>query len=91
VGRLLEVGGGQSGLSALLYPQTDIVNLDMDPAYADAPVNRDHPRITFVAGHRPCRTGVSNRMWQRSFYARSLPQLGLPTYKGAERLCVRRM
>jgi len=50
VERLLEVGGGQSGLSALLYPASAIVNLDMNPAYAAAPCNRDDPRVTFVAG-----------------------------------------
>jgi len=49
VADLLEVGGGQSGLSAMLYPRSRIVNLDMDPAFADAPCNRD-PRVTFFQG-----------------------------------------
>jgi ubiquinone/menaquinone biosynthesis C-methylase UbiE len=46
---LLEIGGGQSGLSAMLYPQARIVNLDMNPAFADAACNQS-PRVTFVAG-----------------------------------------
>jgi SAM-dependent methyltransferase len=50
VGDLLEVGGGQSGLSALLYPRARVTNLDMEPAFAEAPCNRDNPRVTFVAG-----------------------------------------
>ena len=50
VADLLEVGGGQSGLSALLYPQARVTNLDMEPAFAEAPCNRDNPRVTFVAG-----------------------------------------
>jgi len=50
VADLLEVGGGQSGLSALLYPQAQVTNLDMEPAFAEAPCNRDNPRVTFVAG-----------------------------------------
>jgi SAM-dependent methyltransferase len=47
---LLEVGGGQSGLSATLYPRARVVNLDMAPAFADAPCNRN-PRVTFMAGN----------------------------------------
>jgi SAM-dependent methyltransferase len=50
VGDLLEVGGGQSGLSALLYPRARVTNLDMEPDFAEAPCNRDNPRVTFVAG-----------------------------------------
>ena len=46
---ILEVGGGQSGLSALLYPEARITNLDLDPSFADAPPNRQ-PRTTFVCG-----------------------------------------
>jgi SAM-dependent methyltransferase len=46
---LLEVGGGQSGLSALLYPQARIVNLDINPNFAAALCNRD-PRVRFVQG-----------------------------------------
>lgn len=50
VSDILEVGGGQSGLSALLYPQARVVNLDMEPAFGAAPCNRDDPRVIFVAG-----------------------------------------
>jgi SAM-dependent methyltransferase len=46
---LLEVGGGQSGLSSLLYPRAHVTNLDMDPAFAAARANRG-PRVTFVQG-----------------------------------------
>lgn len=49
VADLLEIGGGESGLSALLYPRARIVNLDKDPAVASAGCNRD-PRVTFVEG-----------------------------------------
>ena len=49
VNDLLEVGGGQSGLSAMLYPQAHVTNLDMDPVFAEAPVNKG-PRITFRQG-----------------------------------------
>ena len=49
VGDLLEVGGGQSGLSALLYPKARIVNIDMNPDLAAAPCNRD-ARVRFVQG-----------------------------------------
>jgi len=47
--RILEVGGGTSGLTSLLYPRAEITNLDSEPAYADAPANR-RPRMQFVAG-----------------------------------------
>jgi len=47
---LLEVGGGQSGLSAMLYPQARVVNLDMDPVFAHAPCNRNNPKVTFITG-----------------------------------------
>jgi SAM-dependent methyltransferase len=46
---ILEVGGGRSGLTALLYPEAEITNLDFDPSFADAPPNRQ-PRMTFVCG-----------------------------------------
>jgi SAM-dependent methyltransferase len=49
VADLLEVGGGQSGLSAMLYPKARIVNLDMNPDLAAAPCNQD-PRVCFVQG-----------------------------------------
>ena len=47
--RMLEVGGGRSGLTRLLYPSTRITNLDMDPSFADAPCNRQEG-VHFVCG-----------------------------------------
>ena len=49
VARILEVGGGRSGLTALLYPQAQIVNIDLDRTYADAPSNRQ-PGTNFICG-----------------------------------------
>lgn len=46
---ILEVGGGQSGLTALLYPQAKITNLDLDSQYSQAPCNQQE-RVRFVAG-----------------------------------------
>lgn len=46
---ILEVGGGQSGLTAMLYPEAHVTNLDMEPAFAEAPCNRQE-RVTFVRG-----------------------------------------
>ncbi len=46
---VIEVGGGQSGLAAMLYPEAAITTLDLDPSFADAPCNRAE-RVTFVAG-----------------------------------------
>lgn len=46
---ILEVGGGQGGLTAMLYPRSHIINLDLDPAYADAPCNQQ-PRVQFICG-----------------------------------------
>ncbi len=36
---LLEVGGGRSGLSKMLYPDAAITNLDFDPSFASVPAN----------------------------------------------------
>ena len=47
--RVLEVGGGQSGLTKLLYPDAHITNLDFDPQFADAPCNNREGQV-FVAG-----------------------------------------
>jgi SAM-dependent methyltransferase len=47
-GRVLEVGGGRSGLASLLYPEADIVTLDIDPALADSPPAWE--RSIFVCG-----------------------------------------
>lgn len=46
---ILEVGGGRSGLTALLYPQAKITNLDLNLVYAYAPCNH-RGRIQFVPG-----------------------------------------
>ena len=46
---ILEVGGGQSGLTALLYPQAQIANLDLNPQYAQVPCNQQQ-RVCFVCG-----------------------------------------
>lgn len=49
VSLVLEVGGGRGGLTGLLFPRSRVVNLDLDPAFADAPANR-RERTTFLAG-----------------------------------------
>jgi ubiquinone/menaquinone biosynthesis C-methylase UbiE len=46
---ILEVGGGQSGLTRLLYPQARITNLDMEPSFATAPCNVQEG-VRFVCG-----------------------------------------
>ncbi|MBD2089460.1 class I SAM-dependent methyltransferase [Microcoleus sp. FACHB-1515] len=46
---ILEVGGGPSGLTAMLYPQAHITNLDLNPEYAAAPCNQQ-PQVKFVCG-----------------------------------------
>ena len=45
--RVLEIGGGQSGLARILYPDASIINTDLDPKYADAPCNRQ-PGVQFI-------------------------------------------
>lgn len=50
VGReLLEVGGGRSGLSKMLYPAARVVNLDFDPVFAEASANQ-LPEVSYVVG-----------------------------------------
>jgi len=46
---VLEVGGGRSGLTRLLYTAARITNLDMDSTFADAPCNRQEG-VRFVCG-----------------------------------------
>lgn len=46
---VLEVGGGRSGTTALLFPGARVTNLDMDASCAEAPCNRQ-PRVRFVEG-----------------------------------------
>ncbi len=48
-GRILDVGGGQSGLTALLYPEARVTTLDIDPRYGAAAPNR-WPGVGFVCG-----------------------------------------
>ena len=47
--RILEVGGGRSGLTSLLYPDAQIVNIDLNGEYASAPCNQ-RPLVRFVCG-----------------------------------------
>jgi len=47
VARILEVGGGRSGLAHLLFPAAEVTNTDLDPAHAAAAVNSS-PRVTFL-------------------------------------------
>jgi SAM-dependent methyltransferase len=47
VKEILEVGGGQSGMAALLYPRARITNIDLDLACAASAVNRDE-RVSFL-------------------------------------------
>ena len=46
---ILEVGGGQSGLTAALYPTAKIINLDYNIDYANAPCNRQR-YVKFIFG-----------------------------------------
>jgi SAM-dependent methyltransferase len=46
---ILEIGGGQGGLTALLYPGARVVNLERDRRYARAVPNR-RPAVVFVCG-----------------------------------------
>lgn len=48
VARVLEVGGGRSGLAAMLYPQASVVTLDMDASLGDG-LNLG-PGCSFVCG-----------------------------------------
>ncbi len=45
--RVLEVGGGQSGMARKLYPQAHVTTVDMEPQYANSPLNQG-PKVTFV-------------------------------------------
>lgn len=46
---ILEVGGGRSGLTALLYPLAQVINVELELDFAASPANRG-PRIRFVGG-----------------------------------------
>ena len=47
--KILEVGGGRSGLTSLLYPNAQVINIDFNDEYASAPCNR-RPGVQFVCG-----------------------------------------
>jgi GT2 family glycosyltransferase len=47
--KVLEVGGGRSGLTSLLYPNAQIVNIDLNGEYASAPCNR-RSSVRFICG-----------------------------------------
>jgi GT2 family glycosyltransferase/SAM-dependent methyltransferase len=49
VQNILEVGGGRSGLTSLLYPKAQIINIDLNDEYASAPCNQ-RPGVRFVCG-----------------------------------------
>lgn len=49
VAEALELGGGRSGLTRLLYPGARVTNLDIDPSLGEAPCNQQ-PGVQFVAG-----------------------------------------
>ncbi len=51
--RILDVGGGQSGLARLLYPESQVVSIDLDPTMALAPVNRSQLCVTGDATRLP--------------------------------------
>jgi SAM-dependent methyltransferase len=46
---ILEIGGGQSGLTRLLYPTAHVTNLDLNASFAEAPCNRQEG-VRFVRG-----------------------------------------
>jgi SAM-dependent methyltransferase len=50
---ILEVGGGQGGLTTLLYPRAQITNIDLVPEFAKAACNQK-PNVEFVVGDAIC-------------------------------------
>jgi GT2 family glycosyltransferase/SAM-dependent methyltransferase len=48
--KVLEVGGGRSGLTSLLYPNAQVINIDLNAEYASAPCNQ-RPGVRFVCGN----------------------------------------
>jgi GT2 family glycosyltransferase/SAM-dependent methyltransferase len=46
---ILEVGGGQSGLTALLYSGAQVVNMDLEPTFAQSRYNQ-RPGMSFICG-----------------------------------------
>src|SRR5260370_978318 len=47
--KILEVDGGRSGLTSLLYPNARVINIDLNAEYASAPCNQ-RPGVRFVCG-----------------------------------------
>jgi GT2 family glycosyltransferase/SAM-dependent methyltransferase len=47
--KILEVGGGRSGLTSLLYPNARVINIDLNAEYASARCNQ-RPGVRFVCG-----------------------------------------
>jgi len=47
--KILEVGGGESGLSAMLFPTAQITNIDFNPDYANSACNQQ-ARVTYICG-----------------------------------------
>jgi len=47
--KILEIGGGRGGLTALIYPNSHITNIDFDADFAKAPCNQKKS-VTFVCG-----------------------------------------
>lgn len=56
--RVLEIGGGRSGLAALLYPGAAVFTVDIDPALAASQPN--NPNTSFVPGDA-CRLPFSDQ------------------------------
>ena len=48
VRRVLEVGGGQSGLTSILYPDAEVVSVDLEPVFGRSLANR-RARQVFLA------------------------------------------
>jgi GT2 family glycosyltransferase/SAM-dependent methyltransferase len=49
VANVLEVGGGRSGLTSLLYPNAQVINIDLNSEYASAPCNQ-WAAVRFMSG-----------------------------------------
>jgi hypothetical protein len=61
--RVLEVGGGQSGLTSILYPTAQVVSMDLEPVYGLSAANR-RPRQSFLAADATrCRSPTGPSTW----------------------------
>jgi SAM-dependent methyltransferase len=63
---VLEIGGGRSGLTTLLYPQASVINVDPDPSHATETINQQRT-MKFV-----CGTGTALPFSDHSFDAVTL-------------------